>query len=296
MSSSPSFLSGLVIAAYSLVSAVAGEEPALQKAPPRVNIVLKSIADEVKIKAKDVIADATPYLVDDAEIGLVHWRWGHFIHEIDPRVLPQLERVNAEIFSAMLVVRDMEGGELQSLMHEEVETGDEAAHLKDLQKLHESLVRMQRVMAFYETDPPPEKVAALMKDPKSLHEPVLQLVHPFNQPVGQMTLSPVARLGPGYALTTQRDVVIQAAEDPFISTQKRFAIQSGNERDVAKWVIAQREGWIMQSLRRSRKKVVHLLFGYEHNLKDNIETNNRRYPQKISLLEITVKSLPREAE
>jgi hypothetical protein len=255
---------------------------------PTINETLTMIAE--KLESLNCIARVDKHLNISPSVGAVHWRWVHFFPDLDPLDYRPLEMGNEQLLKAMTIVHDMPGSGLDTLMHEGIVDGAVDAHMKSARKEHEALVRMQRTMNFSDTDPSPEVIASNMKDPRSFQEPIFQVWNQYDQKERSAKISPLGKLGAGYALSTQRPVSFIATEDPIIDGNAEQAVREKNST-YNYWVFWKRERHIVQLLRAMNKKIVHILFGANHDFHDDIRRSNLENREKISEIVVTVEAL-----
>lgn len=271
--------------ATSVLPALHAEE---REPPSQINSTLAQI--KTTLESLSVVHRVDSHLVNDPAVSLVHWRWMHFYPDIQPSEYRMLEQGNAELLTAMTAVRTMPDAGLDVLMHEGMVDGKVQEYLKSVRAEHEALVRMQRSMNAYDIDPKAEKIAQEMQSLRSLQQPVFQSWYRYDNQQRSAMLSPLAKLGVGYALSTQGPLEHRAAEDPYNDTFAEQAVR-GHNPHYDYWVFWKRERHVVELLRSMKKKIVHVLFGACHNFQDDIVRSNVRNPDRLSEIVVTVNAI-----
>lgn len=258
-----------------------------------INEILKRISSTVR--AKPLLATAEEHLVDSPDKGLIHWEWSHFRSDIDPKWFPQIEDVNADLLRLMNTTSDIPGCGLDSILQEGFIAGTTDVRIKDYQQIHRELLQdmLTVVVPFnlQHVTPSEHRIEEAMKDTEYLAKSTNQFVWSETHGLRQIKISPLARFGAAYGLSTQRNVQLLAAEDPELDAKAAEAERSGSEEEYQQCVIEDRDRHIVKLARASNRRMVHVILGYGHDLTDDVQESNAEYPQKISQITITSKEI-----
>jgi hypothetical protein len=258
-----------------------------------INTILQEIRQELCVSPH--VGTVSTHLVDHPDVGLVQWEWVHFDEWTEQKEIPLLEEVNKEIFLSMQAVRQMPDAGLDQLMHESFVKGGVQQTILEYVRIHRSLVAEQfktRIL-FGPRNLPASKetVDREMKVEKNIHVPVRQIIIPHYRSAYYLTLSPLARLGPGYMLSRYNNMQLRASEDPAIFEEMLKAMYTEDREDDQKWIFDERNKYFASLARSYRGRIGHVLLGYEHDLRKDIEEGHCNGDKHVSHLVVRPKSL-----
>ncbi len=260
-----------------------------------INGNLRRVAQELRaspaVQSVDFFPDEYPTR------GCTQWRWLHFhSEELRQSDIPRLEEVNHNLFTAMRTVRDMPESGLDELMQEGMVLGEEREYLKDYRRLHRTMIRrVLRTPSPCDETPPvplsPETIRDGMKTMENMTIPVRHRVHPSHEKPHTVRISPLARLGAGYALSRFADVRLLPAEDSEIFAKAKEADRNGTEEEKYRWILYKRNQHFVTLVRTYRREMQNVLVGAAHNLRHHIWYSNQKYAERISHMVVTVKGV-----
>lgn len=265
-----------------------------QKTGRPVNDILRDIQE--KLGAHALITTNDECLVPNATKGFVQWGWAHFHRDASSWQLRDVERVNRAYLRAMQSVQEVPDAGLDALLHEGLVEGNEAVRIEELRDVHRALLRVllakPNVFFLGRMLPPSEEtVEQEMGNIEHFHASPLQWIRPTHGPAWTMRLSILARLGVGYALSTQGKLRLLPAEDPFIDARAEEAEGSGDPDAFAEWVIQKRDEHFVHVVRGYPGRICHMLVGFNHVLTDLLRQGNGRAHDNISTLVIGVRGV-----
>lgn len=251
-----------------------------------INDTLGAIAD--LLKKQESVMRVESRLVEHPTVGLVQWRWIHFCEAVGIEQFDQLEEVNAKLVSMMKLVREQKGSGLDRLMHEGLVTGRVKEQLEDMRKVHRELIEKQcKNRAVKDADLEKMTDESLNKMERLL-EPTTQIFDTSRGTMRIFTMSPLARLGAGYILSTQSPLTLMDMEDPVIDRKAAEAEQSGSAYLYNKWVMTERDKHFLKLICKERGRVNHFMVGAAHDLTDDITREHENGTEKISHVVVTV--------
>ncbi len=273
-----------------LAGAVArGSEPE----PKDINDRLKLIAETLRGKLEG--GKVEEHLVEKPTTGLVQWRWVHFCRSLEPRQWPLLEQVNTELLGGMQAVHGLPESGLDRLMHEGLVEGRVAEQVEGFRTIHRELItrKFTAHVPFgigQEILPSKERVNEELNVPKNMEAPVSQIVY-FGRERRQFRVSTLARLGAGYSLGIHNKTELLAAEDPELDAKAEWAERWGTKEEYEEHVMRARDAHFLKLVVGSKAKIVHLLVGAAHDLRDDIATRHKEHGETISHLVVSTKGV-----
>ncbi len=276
--------SAVATATYAAVGPLCAEEGELQLGPD-INATLEHIA--CVLMGTDYVKNVEMHLVDNPSIGLTQWRWWHFNQGLTFSEYAKVERVNMELYNAMKLVYDQGDMGLDHLMLEGLVEGRRNSMIQCMWDTHYAMTYKlaKRISPF--RDPDPEAVKEKMYKENYLRMRGTYML----QDRRNVTLSPIGRLGAGYALATQRAMYFDHAEDPVIDAQAEIEQNKGRGPGFEEWVIRKRNEHFVKLIRENRHALSHLLVGAEHDLRSEVTINNELHTEKISHIVVSVKGV-----
>lgn len=289
MLSRRAFLAGSLGFMAGAASAIhAGETTAAQG---NINDTLLQIAEVLRAKPIDATVDV--HLHDAPTHALVQWRWMHFQRNLSGDLFWLLEKVNRELLRAMRAVRTLPDAQLDDVVLEGLVEGRVHEHLAQMVAVHRELVatQLQRVFNARRVGRAPDEsdVEAALSDERRTQMPVLTSFHSGTEQRYER-VSPRARLGAAYVLSAYEPVTLSPAEHPTIDAHAEAAEHSGDAEECKRWVFVEREHYIVEMLRR-RRRINHLLMGYNHTFTDDIAECNETQPEKFSHIVVSVQGI-----
>ncbi len=240
-----------------------------------INETLERIAST--LKSKNLVADADLHLVDAPTKALVQWRWVHYRPGIPSPWLPFAERTNRQLFHAMDTTCSIPGAQLDLLLHECLLRGRAQEQIDYAMQVQRSLIQTQFIKPHPFTGmdmlPPDSVVEKELNVFANLDRPVSQFVKVKGQEQ-RVRISPLTRLGAGHVLSATRGVWLGEAECPILDARAEAAERSKKPEEIEKWVFVERNKHMVKVVASSRRSINHLIAGYMHDLRGDVETFN----------------------
>lgn len=259
-----------------LSATAAFADDAAERVGEDINATLRRIADV--LDQCPVVARVDRHLEERPSGGLVQWRWAHFLHDLSDEQLRQTDRVNRELLVGMRAVKEVQGSGLDELLQEGLVDGKDE-YVAWLAKWHRELIQRQLTVtpAFSlgkDIPPKDEAVERALNDMKHLKRMTHQMQYPNTGSPRSVRLSPIGKIGAGYVMSLQHGVKLVPAEDPEIDT-KAAAVEAKDPHrstpEWKKWVMTERNTHVVKLVRESRRPINHLLMGYDHDLRSDVQ-------------------------
>lgn len=290
------FLGSAAALAVGLAGPAFGQEKE-EKKPEGIIDINKSLQEIAKeLLAEDIGATVDTYNVENPTGGVIQWRWNHFRPEMLDIAYPDVELINRELFEAMKKIRDLPNSGLDSLFIEGFADGAVRTKIREYRQIHRQLITNQLTtfIPFGGSDirPTRDVVDRELWKPENMGKTTNQLVYPNYGGRRTVKVSPLARFGAGYILSELHDVTVLPTEDMALDARAEQAEMSGNPKEIEKWVMQERDKQFLKLMLESKRRLMHLLVGYNHNLTDDIAAVNAKNDERLSHIVISMKSLP----
>ena len=290
------FLGSAAALAVGLAGPAFGQEKE-EKKPEAITDINKSLHDIAKeLLAEDIGATVDVHNVENPTGGVIQWRWNHFRAEMPDAAYPDVELNNRELFDAMKKVRGMPNGGLDGLFMEGFAEKAVRSKIREYRDIHRQLITNQLTTfvpyGVSDIRPTRDVVDRELWKPENMGKTTNQLVYPNYGGRRTVKVSPLARFGAGYILSELHDVTVLPTEDMALDARAEQAEMSGNPKEIEKWVMQERDKQFLKLMLESKRRLMHLLVGYNHNLTDDIAAVNAKNDERLSHIVISMKSLP----
>ncbi len=266
----------------------AGVLPAAQPsvADVHINETLERIVSV--LEKNNLIAEANMQLVDAPSKGVVQWDWTHFRTHLDWVWIPYIRKTNQQLFHAMDNTRSIPGAQFSELLHEGLVRGRGELHIAGCTELYNDLRTKKRTDEFLQLFTSQQKVETRPNTFDTFDLPVSQTVYNGHEP-RRMFLSPLTRLGAGFAHHILNGLRLQETECPILDAEAEKAELGNDPIAYQKWVIDERNKYFVQVIAACRRSVAHFLRGLAHDLTGDLQTHNELHNDaQISSVTLTV--------